>query len=139
MRLLITGGPRTGKSTLAQQLALEMSTPHCSTDELLDDTGLSWHATITQVVKWMEQPEPWLIEGVKIPHAMACWAELHPKTPPADRVIFLTKPLVLLTGKQLAMMKGIYSVWRGVSRLVPVVEYRQADWQEELRGGEVAC
>ena len=117
LRLGITGGPRTGKSTLAMQHEL----PQFCTDpqpalpaplvEYLP-VGLDWGAQSLYVAEnYLTRPGPWVIEGVTLPRALRKWRELHPgEPPPLDRLVVLTQPYERLSPGQASMAKGCATV-----------------------------
>lgn len=105
MRLLITGGPRTGKTTLGGKNARH-------TDDLIGH--LDWSEASAEVAKWFDAAGPWTIEGVAIPRALRKWLESHPEGKPADKIIFLNDPKVELIKGQAAMTKGLLTVWHAI-------------------------
>lgn len=119
-RIVILGGPRTGKTTLAHHLAIAgvplvatfVATgkpPVRSTDDLIH---LGWSEASQAAALWLDAPGPWIIEGVAVVRALRKWRDAHPgERPPVDRVIRLTTPHVALEGGQIAMMKGEHTVW----------------------------
>jgi hypothetical protein len=110
-RILITGGPKTGKTTLSAQLHLLMGAQAAHTDDLIP---LGWSAASEETALWMAQPGPWIIEGVAVPRALRKWLAANPTGKPADKVIFLGKPWQELSPGQLAMTKGLVTVWKEV-------------------------
>lgn len=128
-RVIIIGGPRTGKTTLARQL----SPAARSTDDII---GLGWSAESEAVSHWFDERGPWVIEGVTIVRALRKWFERNPLVPreriaqrkPCDRIIFLRTPFVRLNPKQLSMADGHETIWGKVAsdvalRCIPV-EFR---------------
>jgi hypothetical protein len=110
-RILITGGPRTGKSTLGRELD-----PHYLETDQPYREGKAWSDVSDHVSYWFDRPGPWVIEGVAVPRALRKWLARHPGslTRPCDRVIFLTnEPFEPSKGRE-AMAKGVLSVWREV-------------------------
>ncbi len=145
-RVVITGGPRTGKTTLASSMAREFiaasghsTCNHCRaaggrfaetsgvgrwpdpcpvcgmlplvrhTDDTMGRFG--WSEGSAEVARWMDEPGPWIVEGVAASRALRKWRDLHPdQPPPADRVIFLTMPHDLRTKGQASMAKGVETV-----------------------------
>lgn len=76
MRILITGGVGTGKTTLAQDYAAATGLPLLATDDALwlpevVTAPSPWAAANAEVARWITRPGPWLIEGVRVPHALA--------------------------------------------------------------------
>lgn len=113
MRICITGGPKTGKTTLANRLA----------DEYGDHTGVTvghtddliathdWSAASLEVSHWLDAPDPWIIEGVAMSRALRKWMKAHPgQKPPIDKLIVLSYPWVERTSGQQSMAVGVDTV-----------------------------
>lgn len=111
-RIAITGGPRTGKTTLASGIddaddAGGFRVRH--TDDLIGK--LDWSDASAEVSRWMDESGPWIIEGVAVSRALRKWMANHPgERPPVDRVIYLSEPHEELTKGQAAMAKGVRKV-----------------------------
>lgn len=104
-RTVITGGPRTGKTTLAATLP----GPVRHTDDLIG--VLDWSDASAEVARWMDEPGPWVIEGVAASRALRKWRDQHPgEPPPVDVVVYMDTPRVERTQRQDAMAKGVASV-----------------------------
>ncbi len=99
-RLIITGGPRTGKTTLGGKGAR-----HCD-----DAAHLGWSEASQEVSTWLDAKGPWTIEGVAAPRALRKWLERNPKGKPCDRVLVLQAPFTELTKGQFSMTKGVTTV-----------------------------
>ena len=118
-RILITGGPRTGKTTLANEMQMrppstgsDRPTIH-RTDDLIH---LGWSAASEFIAEhWLSEPGPWIIEGVAASRALRKWHEQHPgEPPPVDHVIYLSTPHIELTPGQRSMAKGVETVHREI-------------------------
>lgn len=114
-RICITGGPRTGKTTLATKLDADYPCDHSPcigryhTDDLIGTHD--WSAASAEVVTWLDRPGPWIIEGVAVSRALRKWHDQHPcEPPPVDRVIYLSEAHEPLSKDQLAMAKGVATV-----------------------------
>ena len=116
-RICITGGPRTGKTTLSgalygDQWAADSDKcgPVFHTDDLIGK--VDWSAASQHVAEhWLTEPGPWIIEGVAVSRALRKWRDAHPgEPPPVDRVIYLTEPHESLSKGQQSMAKGVASV-----------------------------
>jgi dephospho-CoA kinase len=113
-RICITGGPRTGKTTLSESLQDILGCPSLwHTDELID---LGWSGASQFIAEhWLTEPGPWIIEGVAASRALRKWRDQHPaEPPPVDRVIYLREPHEELTSGQRSMAKGVETVHREI-------------------------
>jgi hypothetical protein len=122
-RIVILGGPRTGKTTLSGVLIgpepefAVFGIPVRHSDDLIAELAHlgkdAWSEGSRRVTEWLDEPGPWIIEGVALARALRKWREAHPgEPPPVDRVIRLTTPHVELSKGQAAMAKGEDHVWR---------------------------
>lgn len=142
-RICIVGGPRTGKTTLACTL-FERERCNCSGVRVVygqtygmharecdawlpDDIRLrhtddliahhDWSAASLEASKWLDEPGPWIIEGVALSRALRKWRDAHPGEPaPVDKIIRLTVPHVSLTKGQTTMAKGEETVFSEILR-----------------------
>lgn len=124
-RLLITGGPGVGKSTLAVRLAdrgglLEAGIVVDHADDLAGVLG--WSEASLEVSRWFDRQGPWVIEGVAIPRALRKWLIAHPgNAAPCERIYYMTEHFRPPTKGQVSMTKGVMTVWR---EIVPELERR---------------
>jgi dephospho-CoA kinase len=111
-RLAITGGPKTGKTTLSNT-ANDRRVVHG--DDRID---LGWSESSLAMARDVnEWPGPIVIEGVQVPRALR-------KGMRVDAVLWLSTPRVPLTSAQAAMAKGVQTVfdeWRAQNPHVPVI------------------
>lgn len=111
-RICITGGPKTGKTTLSLNMerhSAQPTGPIRHTDDLIGTHD--WSEASQQVSEWLDAPGPWIIEGVAVSRALRKWRDQHPgEPPPVDRVIYLSEPHEALTRAQAAMAKGVRKV-----------------------------
>ena len=105
MRVLITGGPKTGKTTLSCEFR---SCPVYHADGLI---GRGWSAQSDEIVRWLDQPGPWVIEGVAVVRGLRKWLRSHPEGLPFDDLIYLTEPVIALTDGQRSMTKATKTIW----------------------------
>lgn len=108
-RLLITGGPRTGKTTIAAEFGAARNVGARCTDSLMGSHG--WSAVSDEVSRWFDAPGPWIIEGVAVPRALRKWLAFHSKGKPADKVVYLESAKVDRTPGQVTMARGVETVW----------------------------
>lgn len=114
-RIAITGGPRTGKTTLAMRMrmTLDMHPRNIRHTDVLIHLG--WSDASAAAALWLDEPGPWIIEGVAMARALRKWRDRHPgQRPPVDRVIRLTTPHVALSKGQAGMANGEGTVWSEV-------------------------
>ena len=111
-RVLITGAPDTGKSNLAKELA-NNSCPAREADDLIKTH--TWSGASQELAEvWFSEPGPWIIEGVQIPRALRKWLKLNPTGCPVETIIWLHTPLKPLEPQQVAMLKGMITVWKEI-------------------------
>ena len=133
-RICITGGPVTGKTTLARKLVLDHACcrgtrfPYIDdgrrpsgcqyalhTDDLIEATKHlgkdAWSEMSRLASLWLDEPGPWVIEGVAVSRALRKWHAAHPgERAPVDRVILLATPFGNRSKGQIAMAKGVETV-----------------------------
>ena len=117
-KTLILGGPRTGKTTLAGELAAGRPVYH--TDQLVGTH--EWSAASAVVAQWFDElGDEWVIEGVTAIRGLRKWLAAHPEGSPADEIIWLKQPRERLSHRQLTMMKGCITI---MSEILPELEGR---------------
>jgi len=109
--IVIVGGPSTGKSTLAHRL--KPSERVRCTDELVG--VLEWSEASAEVARWLDEPGPWVIEGVATARALRKWLLANPGKPLPCTVVLMARPLVELSKGQAAMGKGVATVWNEIA------------------------
>jgi hypothetical protein len=106
-RLVIAGGPKAGKSTLAKKLGGVVR----STDSVRE---LGWSEASAEVAAWFDDEGDWTIEGVAAPRALRKWLSSHPKGRPCDRVLYISGAHEALSPGQAAMSAGVRTVWEEI-------------------------
>lgn len=111
-RIFITGGPSTGKSSLAEKLAFEHGIKHVlNTDALI---GLGWSEASAEAARWMDQhaDQDYIVEGCATVRTLRKWMRQNEGKPLPDgsSVYVLNQPYEPQTKPQQAMAKGMYSV-----------------------------
>ena len=110
-RILITGGPRTGKSVYASVLAERMGLDPLAVMRTDDLCGvLEWSEASAEVATWWSSTGPWICEGVAIPRSLRKWIAANPAGAPCDVLYLLNQPWHELTKGQLTMTKGLHTV-----------------------------
>ena len=134
LRVIIAGGPRSGKTTLARSFGV----PFKSTDDV---KHLPWSEVSAVVAPWFDRKGSWVVEGVRTVHAIRRWLQEHHEGTPADLVIFLDGARLNLTPAQANMKKGILTVWAEIQeeleRRGTVVEVRSTADTAETRKQEI--
>jgi len=124
-RIIIIGGPRCGKSTiargyLARGIPIFCGDPAHLVKELEDGVtylpdDLTWSDGSAYVAReWFTMPGPWVCEGQIMARALRKW--LH-TSPPADHIVVLTEhhPKARPTPGQKVMHKAVMTVWGEVA------------------------
>lgn len=109
MRIAITGGPNTGKTTLAGTMADGVTVVHGD-----DFIGLGWSQSSQALADEMVRPGPWIAEGVQVPRALRKMLEAEPRTKPCDRLIVLGVPHREQSEGQRRMSLGVDTVLREI-------------------------
>jgi hypothetical protein len=105
-RVIIGGGPRVGKSTLARRLSAGGRLVRC-TDEAAE---MGWSEASENVATWLDAPGPWIVEGVAVARALRKWLAAHPTGAPCDVLYWSTAPRADRTPGQVTMGKGCETV-----------------------------
>lgn len=109
-RIIVAGGPRVGKTTLARRLSAD-GRPVRRSDEVID---LGWSEASERVATWLDAPGPWVVEGVAVARAVRKWLATHPTGTPADVVHWSNVARAKRSAGQETMAKGCETVWREV-------------------------
>ena len=114
LRIVIAGGPRTGKTTLAKTFGAIVK----HTDDLID---LGWIPSGRAAAAWLDLPGPWVIEGVTAPRALRRWLKAHRRGKPCDVVLVLERAKVPRNTGQEAMAKGCAKI---MAEIAPALRRR---------------
>ncbi len=107
---MIAGGPRAGKTTLAEALGADGRLVRGS-DALAE---LEWSESSLAASKWFDEPGPWLFEGVVMPRALRKWLGRNPSGCPADLIVWINEPVVARSRGQHVMALGCQTVWNEI-------------------------
>jgi adenylate kinase family enzyme len=110
--VILCGGPRTGKSTLAVRLSERHSIPVKFGDSLVGTH--EWSEASLEVSNWIDDPEPWIIDGVVAVRALRKWLPRNPDAKPDFVVVYMRDNIQVQTDKQKAMAKAIHTIWKEV-------------------------
>ena len=111
-RVVIAGTPRSGKSTLAGNLA-EGGIPVLHTDDLIGSSEWSEQSRLV-ADEWFSKNGPWIVEGMTAVRALRKWLETHPEGRPCDVVYWGEQAKTYTTPDQKAMGLGHSRIWQQV-------------------------
>lgn len=108
-RLVIAGGPQSGKTTLADEYSRYLPIIHADGMHMLK----SWRFRVMVVHHYLRQPGPWLVEGVTVASALKIWLRENngqkDSRLPCDEIIYLTRSYGSLTHGQRAVQRLVTS------------------------------
>jgi len=109
-RVVVAGGPRTGKSTFAETLRKASGAQILHTDDLIH---LGWSEASQEAATWIVKrpPRPWILEGVAAARALRKVLGATDDLQPCDVVYVLDVPVVARTKGQVSMAKGCVKVF----------------------------
>jgi hypothetical protein len=107
--VLICGGPKCGKTTLSYEMK---GSPTLHTDDLLD---LDWSEQSRQIMRWLEKPGPWIIEGHAVVRGLRKWLREHDQGLPFDYLIYLNRSKVERTNGQEVLGKSVRTIWQEIA------------------------
>jgi hypothetical protein len=116
-RIIVAGGPRSGKTTFSFALSRGYQIPVHGTDEL---RALEWSESSRVAATWFDRAGPWICEGVVVPRALRKWLAANPEGAPADFLIWVNAPVSERVRGQEAMAKGCATVFDEI--LIPLRE-----------------
>ena len=114
MRLVIGGGPRTGKTTLSMTCPHDVWVFH--TDSLI--AHWDWSASSEKVAALFDREGEWVIEGVATVRALRKWLKNNAEGTPCDRMIWCGEPFLKRNKGQESMAKGCETIWAAVCPLL---------------------
>lgn len=159
-RIVVIGGPRTGKTTYATKLARELKVHLASTGKHTENPeGLvsvknygkvstddyvskySYPDLPAKVIEDLRKMDDFVLEGTQAARVLRRWLREAPDEPKLDKtLVFLGKPWVQRNPRQEATAKGVKTVWRDLEPLlkrhgVPYEhmvppEMTEEDWRE---------
>jgi len=105
-KILIVGGPKTGKSTLADTLGL----PVRRADQLVGEKA--WGEDSAEVARWMNEPGDMVIEGASVVRGLRKWMTQNPgKRMEEVEVRRCVTPHGYRSDGQSRMGKGCDTIW----------------------------
>lgn len=112
LKIAIVGGPKTGKTTLADKMGKQTGVRVLHTDSVM---ALGWSEASERVAGWFDLSGPLLVEGVAVARGLRKWLASHPDGKPCDRVLWLSVAHEELKPGQAAMAKGVETVLREIT------------------------
>jgi len=108
-RVIVVGGPRTGKTLFSVAAAYKHGRAHRHTDSLMG--ALGWSDSSAKVAEWFGAPGNYVIEGVATVRALRKWLLANPDTALPATIVKFDVPRVKLTARQEGMRKGTETIW----------------------------
>ena len=159
-RIVVIGGPRTGKTTYATKLARELGVHLASTGKHTEQPeGLvsvknygkistddyvnkySYADLPSKVIADLRQMENFVLEGTQAARVLRRWIRETPDEPRIEKtLVFMGRPWVKRSPKQEATAKGVRTTWRELEPMLKAhgipyehmtpPEMTEDDWRE---------
>lgn len=110
-RIIIAGGPRSGKTTLSETYK-DVIVHH--TDDLIE--MFEWSEASDRVAELIAAPGPWVIEGTIAVRGLRKFIVKYPNVKPCEKVIFRAESYVELTSQQKNMANGCWTIFTGIAK-----------------------
>jgi len=111
-RVVLVGGPRTGKSIIAARASERCGRPVRWADALIGE--LEWSEASALVSQWLDEPGEWIVEGIATVRALRKWLERNPGKPLDATIVHLGAALHQVSKGQLASSAGVATVWHAI-------------------------
>lgn len=102
-KILIIGGPRGGKTTHARDLSRRLGIPVQHFDSYI--SKYEWSEMSDEIAKWLDEPGPWIKEGVAGVRGLRKWLRKNKRTPDFE-IVVMNEPKINLTTGQKRMHKN---------------------------------
>lgn len=103
-KILIIGGPRSGKTTLANKLRDSLHLPVVHFDSHIKD--YEWSELSEKISEWLDDEGPWIKEGVSGVRGLRKWLRKNPEKLPDFEIHIMNEPKVEMTPGQARMHKA---------------------------------
>lgn len=111
-RVVIVGGPRSGKGSIAVRASERYGLPVRHADVLVGRR--QWSEASEDVSHWLDAPGRWILEGVTTGRAIRKWLARNPDKPFPATVVYLRSAIQVRSKRQRAMGEGVHTVFRGI-------------------------
>jgi len=111
-RVIIAGGPRSGKTILGARASERYGLPLRSTDSLIEST--TWGDDSARVAEWFDELGDWIIEGPATARALRKWIRRNEGKTLNATVVWMPTAKAARTKGQASMARGVETVWRQV-------------------------
>ena len=108
-RIVVCGGPRCGKTSIAVRASERYGRPVLYGDALIGQ--LPWSEATLEVSRWFDVEGEWIVEGVVCVRALRKWLARNPGVEPPFRVLRLTVGVHELSDAHSGMAKGEATIW----------------------------
>lgn len=113
MKIVIIGPPKSGKTTLAHHLGVELQIANLyHTDSLM---SMEWSEASEAASHWLDNPAPWIIEGTAAPRALRKWLRRNPGKRLDVQIVTLRRTYQELRLGQQSMAKGIETIMNEIT------------------------
>jgi adenylate kinase family enzyme len=129
VRIVVIGGPRTGKTTYATKLAKQLGVHLGSTGKRTEqEDGLvstdnymrrsNWKTLPEVVIKDLKNRDSWVLEGTQAARVLRRWLKESPSEVKVDKVLVFNRPWVARNAGQEAMAKGVRTILKDLQPLL---------------------
>lgn len=112
-RVIVAGGPRSGKTTLSVRASERYGLPWRSGDDIIANTG--WGDDSQKVAQWFDEPGDFIYEGVVMPRAIRKWLDANPDKKLDATVVWLGSAKSKRSERQSTMAKACQTIWDEVA------------------------
>lgn len=111
-RVVICGGPRCGKTSVAVRASERYGRPVLYGDALIGQ--LAWSEASLEVSRWFDLDGEWIAEGVVCARALRKWMARSVVEKAPFRVVRLTAGVHEISSAQAPMTTGEATIWDGI-------------------------
>lgn len=129
MRVVVIGGPRTGKTTYATKLAKQLGAHLASTGKRTEHEGglvstdnymhkANWAELPDRVIADLKDRDSYVLEGTQAARVLRRWLVRDPESVKVDKVLVFGRPWVPRTPGQESMAKAVRTIFRDLQPLL---------------------